>query len=71
MVVYGLAWKFGKEMQIETVGELARTLAAEHYFRLRRDPVTINRKEFREILITKLNQNYPRESDRVTADSRL
>lgn len=69
--VYQLAWKFGKKLQMKTVGDLARTMAANHYFKLRPDCKAINRNEFREILISRLNQNYLGESNWVTAESRF
>ncbi|PWK70025.1 hypothetical protein LX99_04678 [Mucilaginibacter oryzae] len=54
MVIAGLglqlAGRFGKEMYIKTVGDLAEKIAREHYLKCRRDASTINKNEVSEKL---------------------
>lgn len=45
-----VACKFGKDMDIITLGELAQTIAKTHYVKARRNEKTGNRKEIRKIL---------------------
>lgn len=40
-----LAGKFGKELKVKTLGDLAEKIAREHYLKCRRDAQTINRNE--------------------------
>nr|WP_295934622.1 hypothetical protein [uncultured Dyadobacter sp.] len=53
-----VAYRFGKELDLETVSDLATKLATDHYSASRRDPTTINRKEFARVLMNRLNKNY-------------
>ncbi len=43
-----LAGKFGKEMQVKTLGDLAEKIAREHYLNCRRNASTVNRTEIAE-----------------------
>ncbi|AYL97718.1 hypothetical protein [Mucilaginibacter celer] len=45
-----LAGRFGKEMHIKTVGDLAEKIAREHYLKCRRDASTVNKNEVSEKL---------------------
>jgi len=40
-----LAGKFGKELKVKTLGDLAEKVAREHYIKCRRDASTVNRNE--------------------------
>ena len=40
-----LAGKFGKELKVKTLGDLAEKVAREHYLKCRRDTATVNRTE--------------------------
>lgn len=40
-----LAGKFGKEMPVKTIGDLAEKIAREHYLNCRRNAATVNRAE--------------------------
>ena len=48
-----LSDKFGKELDLKTVGELVDKISREHYFKARRNTGTVNKKEVAE-KITKL-----------------
>lgn len=45
MVGVNIAKKFGEELDLNTVGELAEKMASENYFKSRRNATTVNRKE--------------------------
>ncbi|MEO7213236.1 hypothetical protein [Mucilaginibacter sp.] len=40
-----LAGRFGKELKVKTIGDLAEKIAREHYLKCRRDASTVNRAE--------------------------
>ena len=45
-----LADKFGKEIDMKTVGEVAEKMTRENYLKSRRNPNTFNRKEIEKVL---------------------
>ena len=45
MVGVNIAKKFGEELDLNTVGELAEKMASENYLKSRRNATTVNRKE--------------------------
>jgi hypothetical protein len=51
-----LAGRFGKEMHVKTIGDLAEKIAREHYLKCRRDASTVNKNEvsekLRQLIIT-------------------
>lgn len=53
-----ILYRFGKELDHETVADLVRHLTSNNYLALRRDPGTINRKELSQVLLDNLNLNY-------------
>lgn len=53
-----VAYRFGKELDLETISDLATKLTTDHYLASRRDPATINKKEFSQVLMNRLNKNY-------------
>ncbi|AMR31020.1 hypothetical protein A0256_06070 [Mucilaginibacter sp. PAMC 26640] len=40
-----LAGRFGKELKVKTIGDLAEKIAREHYFKCRKDAATVNRAD--------------------------
>ena len=42
---FKLADKFGNELDLQTVGQLADKISREHYIKSRRNPATVNRNE--------------------------
>jgi hypothetical protein len=59
VIVAGIiALRFGKELNKETVSDLAKNLATYNYLAVRRDTSTINKKEFSRVLLDRLNLNY-------------
>ncbi|MEG4904713.1 hypothetical protein, partial [Microcoleus sp. F10-A1] len=45
ILIYKLTYRFGKEIDIATVGKLSEKIAREHYRKIRRNSGTINRNE--------------------------
>jgi hypothetical protein len=54
---FKLAWYFGKEWEVWTVGELATSIMKTNYRRSRRDPNTINKAEINNRLINIFSEN--------------
>ena len=54
-----VAFKFGNELDLTTVGELAEKMSREHYRKVRRNPSSVNRKEvvqkIKELFMKELN----------------
>jgi hypothetical protein len=65
-----LALRFGKELDLETVSDLAKNLAIDNYLAVRRDPSTTNRKEFSRVLLDRLNLNYD-ENSKLERETRI
>ncbi|WP_149241675.1 hypothetical protein [Dyadobacter sp. 32] len=70
ILVGTIAYRFGKELDLETVSDLARNLAIDHYLAVRRDPSTINKKEFSQVLLDRLNLNYD-EHGKLERETRI
>lgn len=49
--LFKITVKTGKEFEIKTVGELAKEITRENYFNVRRTPKTINKKEFKKVVL--------------------
>jgi hypothetical protein len=45
-----LANKFGKELDLKTVGDVAKKMSHEHYLQSRRNSKTVNKKELEQLL---------------------
>lgn len=45
-----IAEKYGKELYLDTLGDWARLLTREHYFKSRKNPLTFNKNEVEKIL---------------------
>jgi hypothetical protein len=45
-----LAGRFGKEMHVKTIGDLAEKIAREHYLKCRREASAVNKNEVSEKL---------------------
>lgn len=65
-----MAIRFGKELQLETVADLARQITMDHYLKVRSTPYTINKQELPNILMDKFNSNYGKK-DQLVRESRL
>lgn len=61
IVIGRIVYRFGKELDLVTVADLARHLTSNNYLAARRNPDTINRKELSQVLLDRLNLNYDEE----------
>lgn len=48
---FWLANKFGNELDLQTMGQVAKKMATKNYLKSRRNPNTINQKEIKKILV--------------------
>jgi uncharacterized membrane protein len=61
-----LAFKFGKELDLTTVGELAEKISREHYKKIRRNPSSVNRIE----IVQKVKEIFMKDLDLKNALTR-
>jgi hypothetical protein len=66
-----LAGKFGKEMDIKTLGDLAEKIAREHYLTCRRNASTVNRNEIAAKIKELFTADLYLEPSGLTRDSRF
>ena len=66
-----LAGKFGKEMPVKTLGDLAEKISKEHYRNCRRTASTVNRNEVAEKIETFFGQNRYLQPSVVTRNTRF
>ncbi|ASU32167.1 POB3 family protein [Mucilaginibacter xinganensis] len=66
-----LAGKFGKEMPVKTLGDLAEKISKEHYRNCRRNAATVNRAEVAEKIKGYFSRDFFLEPSVVTRHSRL
>jgi hypothetical protein len=71
ILVMAITFKFGKEIELTTVGELVEKIAREHYRKVRRNSSTVNRNEVvqkvKELFMTDLEL----EQESLTRESRF
>ena len=66
---FKLAWYFGKEWKVRTVGELAVSIMKTNYLRSRRDPNSINKAEINNRLINIFSENLGLDPIVLTRDA--
>ncbi len=66
-----LAGRFGKELKVKTLGELAEKVAREHYIKCRRDAATINRNEIAQKIKELFTAELYMEPSVLTRDARF
>lgn len=66
-----LAGKFGKELKVKTLGDLAEKVAREHYLKCRRDAATINRTEVTQKVKELFTADLYLEPSVLTRDSKF
>jgi hypothetical protein len=62
---------FATELEIETVGQLAKKLSRENYLKVRRKPMTVNRREVEEIVIDLFKKELGLEKEVLTRQAAL
>ncbi|MDN3550378.1 hypothetical protein [Mucilaginibacter aquaedulcis] len=66
-----LAGKFGKELKVKTLGDLAEKVAREHYIKCRRDAATINRAEISQKIKELFSSSLYLEPSVLTRDAKF
>lgn len=66
-----LAGRFGKELKVKTIGDLAEKIAREHYLKCRRDASTVNRAEVVQKIKEVFAQDLDLEPDALTREAKF
>ncbi|SDP88831.1 hypothetical protein SAMN05428975_3387 [Mucilaginibacter sp. OK268] len=66
-----LAGKFGKELKVKTLGDLAEKVAREHYIKCRRDASTVNRNEISQKIKELFTADLYLEPSVLTRDAKF
>jgi hypothetical protein len=66
-----LAGKFGKELKVKTLGDLAEKVAREHYIKCRRDASTVNRNEISQKIKELFTNDLYLEPSVLTRDAKF
>ncbi|MDR6942441.1 hypothetical protein [Mucilaginibacter pocheonensis] len=66
-----LAGKFGKELKVKTLGDLAEKVAREHYFKCKRDAATVNRNEISQKIKELFTSDLYLEPSVLTRDAKF
>ncbi|WP_183568031.1 hypothetical protein [Mucilaginibacter sp. SP1R1] len=66
-----LAGKFGKELKVKTLGDLAEKVAKEHHIKCRRDAATINRAEIAQKIKELFTADLYLEPSVLTRDAKF
>ncbi|MEN0056550.1 MAG: hypothetical protein AAGC65_22930 [Mucilaginibacter sp.] len=66
-----LAGKFGKELKVKTLGDLAEKVAREHHIKCRRDAATINRAEIAQKIKELFSTSLYLEPSVLTRDAKF
>jgi hypothetical protein len=66
-----LAHKTGKEMEVQTVGELAETITRENYLKVRRNPTTVNKAEIEKVLIDLFCTELSLDKNKLTRQAKF
>lgn len=66
-----LAGKFGKELKVKTLGDLAEKVAREHYIKCRRDASTVNRNEISQKIKELFTSDLYLEPSVLTRDAKF
>ena len=66
---FRLAYRFGKELDLTTVGELAEKMVRENYLMSRRNPDTFNKSEIEKVLIRWFSSYFDIDKIKLTRDA--
>lgn len=66
-----LAGRFGKELKVKTIGDLAEKIAREHYLKCRRDASTVNRAEVVQKVKELFAEYFHLEPSALTKEARF
>lgn len=78
LLIFGLtiigfwsARKTGKDLKVNTIGQLTEKMVSENYMKSRRDPSTVNRNEIDHILGILFSENLGIEKSKLTKNARF
>lgn len=71
ILALGIANKFGKEIDLKTVGELTEKMARENYLKSRRNSTTANKNEMESILKEWFSKDLDLDQAVLTRDAKL
>lgn len=73
LTIIGFWWakKTGKELKVDTIGQLTKKMTSENYMNARRDRRTVNRNEIDNIINTIFSENLGVAKSKLTKDARL
>ncbi|KMQ70178.1 hypothetical protein [Chryseobacterium koreense] len=63
--LYKITFETAREFRLSTFGELAKEITKENYFKSRRSPKTINKSEFKNIVIDWFSERLDIEKDKL------
>ena len=66
-----LAGRFGKELKVKTIGDLAEKIAREHYLKCRRDASTVNRTEVVQKIKELFAESFQLEMSVLTKEAKF
>lgn len=73
-VSFGCLWfsnNIGKELDVQTVGQLAEKITRENYLKSRRNPKTVNKKEIEKILTEWFSNHLGLDKSKLTRDAKF
>jgi hypothetical protein len=70
-IISRVAARLGKELEVDTVGALAKRLSSQHYRQARRRKDTVNRNEIRKIIKQTFADRLTVDENELTADASL
>lgn len=68
---FWLAAKTGKEMDLQTIGQVAEQMQRENYLKSRRNPLTVNKKEIEKVLTDWFSNELDLNKAQLTRDSKF
>lgn len=66
-----ISYKLGKELNLKTVGQLAKKISREHYNKVRRNPTTINQVEIIQKVKELFKEDLDLEDKALTKEARF
>jgi hypothetical protein len=66
-----LAYKFGEEVNLTTLGQIAEKMTRENYLKSRRNSKTFNKKEIEQILTDWFSDQFDLDKSKLTRDAKL
>lgn len=68
---FWLAFKTGKELDLQNIGQVAEQMQRENYLKSRRNPLTVNKKEIEKVLTDWFSNEFDVNKAQLTRDSKF